>query len=85
MGKDVAIKRQPFGFYSEREILHAGLNCKTFLWVLCINFNLVIWNNLSLTEKKFFEATGSSFLVLLNLYFGEWGLFTQKYNQVDEQ
>lgn len=63
MGQDVAIKRQHFGFYSERKILHAGLNCKTLLWVLCINFSLVIWNNLSHTEKNSFEAAGSSFLV----------------------
>lgn len=85
MGQDVAIKRQHFGFYSEREILHAVLNCKTLLWVLCINFSLVIWNNLDLTEKNSFEATGSSFLVLLNFYFGEWQLFTEKHNQVNEQ
>lgn len=35
--------------------------------------------------KNSFEVTGSSFLFLLNLYFGEWGIFTEKYNQVNEQ
>lgn len=71
MVKDVAIKRQHFGFYSEREILHVGLSCTTLLWVLCINFSLVIWNNLGLSEKNSFKAAGSSFLVLLSLYFGD--------------
>lgn len=88
MGKDAEIKRQCFGSCSDigtEKILHAKWNCKTLLQVLCFNFSLVIWNNLGLTEKNPFEVTGSTFLFLLNFYFGEWKLFTEKYDQVNEQ
>jgi len=87
MGKD-AEKKGTFWFlllHVQRKILHANLNCKTLLWVLCINYSLVIWNNLGLTEKRSFEVTSNSLLLLLNLCFGEWGLLAEKYNQVNEQ